>query len=517
MNESLGHILWVDDEIDMLRPHILFLETKGYKVSTVTNGRDALDRCRENDYDLIFLDENMPGLSGLQTLALIKEITPTIPVIMITKSEEEDIMDMAIGSKIADYLIKPVNPNQILLTIKKNLHRKNIVTEVTQSGYQQSFGKIGMQINDSMTADDWIEVYRRLVFWELELEEGDTSMNEMLSMQKNEANNAFAKFIKKNYTDWVGNPEERPVMSPDLFKNTLFPLLDKGEKVFFIVIDNFRYDQWKVLANELSELYTIEEDLYYSILPTATQYARNAIFSGLMPHKIAELYPELWIEEEEEEGKNINEAPLIQNHIERHRRNHTISYTKINDTTGGERLLGQLDRLMNKDLNVLVFNFIDILSHTRTESKMIRELAYTEAAYRSLTLSWFRHSPLKQLLKQLAERNCKVVITTDHGSIRVDNPIKVIGTKQLTTNLRYKQGKNMSYNPKQVYEITRPAQAGLPSPNVSTAYIFACGHDFFAYPNNYNHYVGYYTDTFQHGGVSLEEMIIPLVTLTPKQ
>ena len=517
MNNTVsGHILWVDDEIDMLRPHILFLESKGYKVSTVTNGQDALDCCREEDYDLIFLDENMPGLSGLQTLSLIKEISPAVPVVMITKSEEEDIMDMAIGSKIADYLIKPVNPNQILLAIKKNLHRKNIVTEVTQTGYQQNFGKIGMQINDSLTAEDWIEVYRRLVFWELELEESDSAMNEMLSMQKSEANSAFAKFIRKNYLDWIGNPHNRPLLSTDIFKHTLFPLLDGGEKVFLIVIDNFRLDQWKVLAKELTDLYTIEEELYYSILPTATQYARNAIFSGLMPSKIAELFPELWVDEDEEEGKNLNEAPLIQTHINRYRRKDTISYTKVNDAVSGERLLNQIDRLTQNDLNVMVFNFIDILSHTRTESKMIRELASNEAAYRSLTLSWFRHSPLRELLKQLASRKCRVVITTDHGSIRVDNAIKVVGTKELNSNLRYKQGKNMTYNPKQVFEVTRPALAGLPSTSVSTTYIFASGHDFFAYPNNYNYYVGYYTDTFQHGGISLEEMIIPLVTLTPK-
>jgi DNA-binding response OmpR family regulator len=510
-------LLWVDDEIDLLRPHVLFLQSKGYEVSTVTNGRDALDFCRETTYDLIFLDENMPGLSGLQTLSMIKEICPTVPVVMITKSEEENIMDMAIGSKIADYLIKPVNPNQILLSIKKNLHKKEIVTEVANTGYQQNFGKIGMQINDSFTYKDWMEVYKRLVFWELELEGSESSMTEMLAMQKMEANSAFVKFVKKNYLDWIANPEGRPVMSPDIFKKKIFPLLDAGEKVFFIVLDNFRYDQWRVLSNELADSFTFEEELYYSILPTATQYARNAIFSGLMPNKIAEMFPELWVDEDEEEGKNLNEAPLIQTHIERYRRKHTFSYHKINDSAGGERLISNLSRLKNNDLNVVVLNFIDMLSHARTESKMVRELAATEAAYRSITLSWFKHSSVKDLFKALAESDFKIIITTDHGTIRVDNPIQVVGDRNTNTNLRYKLGKNLTYNPKQVFEIKDPKKAQLPSPNVSTSYIFAGGRDFFAYPNNYNYYASYYTNTFQHGGISMEEMIIPLIGMQSKK
>ena len=423
----------------------------------------------------------MPGISGLETLAQIKNISPNVPVVMITKSEEENIMDMAIGSKIADYLIKPVNPNQILLSLKKNLHRKDIVSEVAQSAYQQNFSKIGMQINDSLTTDDWIELYRRLVFWELELEASDGAMSEMLSMQKNEANIAFCKYVKRNYLDWMAamNPKspkdnERPMMSPDIMKRTIFPLLDQGEKVFFLVLDNFRYDQWRIVASELADLFSFDEQLYFSILPTATQYARNAIFSGLMPVQIASMFPDLWVDEDEEENKNLNEAPLIQTCIDRFRRNHSFSYHKINDVAGGERLVGQLKNLVQNDLNVVVFNFIDMLSHTRTESKMIRELASSEAAYRSLTLSWFRHSPLRDLLKELAARKVRVVITTDHGSIRVDNPIRVQANNgEINSNLRYKLSRNMTYNPKQVYEINRPAEALLPSPNVSTKYIFA--------------------------------------------
>ena len=511
------HLLWVDDEIDLLKPHVMFLQSKGYEVSTVTNGQDALDLCRETTFDLIFLDENMPGLSGLQTLPLIKEICPTVPVVMITKSEEENIMDMAIGSKIADYLIKPVNPNQILLSLKKNLHQKEIVTEVANTGYQQNFGKIGMQINDSFTYTDWMEVYKRLVYWELELEGAESSMTEMLAAQKTEANSAFVKFVKKNYLDWIANPESRPLISPDLFKKKIFPVLDAGEKVFFIVLDNFRYDQWRVLSNELADYFSFEEELYFSILPTATQYARNAIFSGLMPNKIAEMFPDLWVDEDEEEGKNLNEAPLIQTHIERYRRKNTFSYNKINDSAGVEKLLSNLNNLKANDLNVVVLNFIDMLSHARTESKMVRELASTEAAYRSITLSWFRHSSIKELFKVLADSDYRIIITTDHGTIRVDNPIKVIGDRNTNSNLRYKLGKNLSYNPKEVFEIKDPRKAQLPCPNVSTSYIFAGGRDFFAYPNNFNYYVSYYANTFQHGGISMEEMIIPLIRMQSKK
>lgn len=510
-----GRLLWVDDEIEMLKAHILFLQKKDYEVMTANNGADAIDLCRSNRFDLILLDENMPGLSGLETLTHLKEIAPTVPVVMVTKNEEEDLMDQAIGSKIADYLIKPVNPSQVLLTLKKNIHQREIVQEVTQTGYRQEFSRIDMQLSENLSAGDWKELYKRLVHWELELQEADSAMNDMLCMQKEEANQAFAKFVKRNYEQWIANADERPLISPDVFKRCIFPRLSAGRKVFLLVLDNLRFDQWRAISQDLAEDFDIEEDLYYSILPTATQYARNALFAGLMPRQIKEMYPELWVDEEEDEGKNLNEEMLIRRQLERYRRKEDFSYHKINDSSQVDKVLNQISGT-NLPLNVLVINFIDILSHARTESQMVRELAGNESAYRSITLSWFRHTPIKEIFKKLASMDYDLLITTDHGSIRVDTPSKVVGDRNVNTNLRYKLGKNLSYNAKDVYEVKQPRALQLPQPNLSTTYVFATGARFFAYPNNYNYYVQYYKDTFQHGGVSMEEMIIPLVTLRPK-
>lgn len=513
--ERNGKILWADDEIDLLKPHIMFLKAKGYDVTTVNNGADALDSVSQSHFDLVILDENMPGLSGLETLSQIKQMRPDVPVIMITKSEEENIMNQAIGNKIADYLIKPVNPNQILMSLKKNLHSSTLVSQQATSDYQQEFRRITEQINDSSDITDWYNLYRKLVFWEMELAQTDTNMDELLLSQKSDANAQFCKYIKRNYESWIDS-ESRPLMSNDVFKRKVFPLLDAGEKVFFVLIDNFRLDQWRIIKPLLAEYYNIEEDLYCSILPTATQYARNAIFSGLMPVQIEKMFPELWVDEDSEEGKNVNESPLIQTQLDRFRKKYTFSYNKVYEGQFGDKLLQNFRNFERYDLNVIVFNFIDMLSHARTESKMIRELASTDAAYRSLTESWFRHSSASELLRKIAELGYRVVLTTDHGTIRSDNPIKVVGDKNTNTNLRYKLGKNLTYNEKQVYAVKTPARLGLPSPNISTQYVFATNNDFFAYPNNYNHYVQYYKGTFQHGGISMEEMLIPLISMQPK-
>ncbi|GAB4131878.1 MAG: PglZ domain-containing protein [Bacteroidia bacterium] len=512
-------ILWADDEIDLLKPHVMFLNDKGYDVTTATSGNEAVDLAGKSDFDIVFLDENMPGLSGLETLNRIKSIRSDVPVVMITKSEEENLMEDAIGSKIADYLIKPVNPNQILLSLKKILDNKRIISEKTTSGYQQEFRTIGMTLSDRLDYTEWAEVYKKLVFWELELEHTkDSGMTEILAMQKKEANVSFGKFIEKHYIDWLnGKDKNPPTLSHTLIKNKLAPQLEKEGTVFFLLIDNLRFDQWKMLQPVISQYFRVEnEEMFYSILPTATQYARNALFAGLMPSEIEKRFPALWKNDDDEGGKNMHEEEFLAANLKRIGKDVKFSYNKVTNYNAGKKLAESISNLMQNKLNVIVYNFVDMLSHARTEMEVIRELADDDAAYRSLTLSWFEHSPLHDIVKMVAEKKCRLVITTDHGTIKVTEPTKVVGDRNVNTNLRYKQGKSLDYVKKDVFEVRNPADVFLPKNNVSTAYIFAKEDMFFAYPNNYNHYVSYYRNTFQHGGISLEEMIIPFITLTPR-
>jgi len=509
----MSQILWVDDEIDLLQPYIIYLKGKGYELTTATNGEDAIDVLDKTVPDIVFLDENMPGMTGLETLQEIKRLHPEVPVVMITKSEEEHIMEQAIGEKIADYLIKPVNPSQILLCLKKHIHQQEIVTEQVQQNYRQEWSDISYMIDTATTIEEWQAIERTLSKWDIELE--NSPMRSLIDDQRTQANVAFAKWIAKNYEGWFAG--ERPIMSQDVMKHSVFPLLDKGEKVLFCVIDNFRYDQWKTIQPLISEFYTVQhEQQYTSILPTATQYARNAIFSGLLPLQIQQMYPQYWVEEGDGETKNQHEKELVQTLLDRYRRRDAFNYWKVNESDFCERVIAQL-KSVHAPLNIVVLNFIDMLSHSRTESKMMRELANDEAAYRSLTLSWFRHSPTYELLRRAAELGFTLVLTTDHGTTRVKNAVQIIADKNTNTNIRYKVGKALNCSSKNVFSIEQPKQVGLPCPNVSSSYAFCTGSDFFAYPNQFNYYAQYYRNTFQHGGISLEEMIIPLVTLSPKK
>ncbi|MEY4126507.1 MAG: hypothetical protein RL737_696 [Bacteroidota bacterium] len=513
----MGKILWADDEIELLKPHILFLESKGYSVDRVTNGTDAIDKAEENAYDVIFLDENMPGISGLEALSKIKEINPLVPVVMITKSEEEFIMEEAIGSKIADYLIKPVNPNQILLSLKKILQQTQLVAQKTNVNYQQEFRQLGMQLNNRMDANEWTEMYRKLVYWELELEQAeDKAMKEIFDMQKKEANQLFCDFIEDNYLDWLNGTEDMPYMLHNMIRTRVLPKIGK-EKLAVLVIDNLRYDQWKILEPLISKSYQKEEEyVIYSILPTATHYARNAFFAGLLPSEIEKKFPQYWRYEEDEGSKNQFEKELLEQQLKRLSKQCKWSYHKITNLEAGKKLNEQFNQIKDNDVNFVVYNFVDMLSHARTEMEMIRELASDEAAYRSLTKSWFEHSPLQELILKFREIGAHLIITTDHGTVKVNKPIKIVGERSTNTNLRYKVGRGLSYDSKEVFVVNKPTEAFLPQIKLSNEYVFARESDFFVYPNNYNHFVNHYGNTFQHGGISMEEMMIPFIELQPK-
>jgi CheY-like chemotaxis protein len=513
-------LLWVDDEIESLQSQILFLQNKGYDVHALTNGFDAIDYVRENPVDVVLIDETMPGITGLETLAKIKEVNQQIPVVLITKNETENLMDDAIGSQISDYLIKPVNPNQVWLSLKKILDNKRLVAEKTTTAYQQQFRNLFMALNSNPDHAEWMEIYKKLVYWELEMEKSDSpEMREVFQAQKQEANTEFFKFVSRNYAKWM-NPksDDAPIMSHTLFKFKVLPHLEKGMPLFFVLIDNLRFDQWKAIQPIFAESFRIvEEDSIYSLLPTATQYCRNAIFAGLTPLEIEKQFPVQWKNDDEEGGKNLYEEEFFRAQLKRLKREDVkFSYTKVLHHHDGQRLVDNIHNLLNNDINVIVYNFVDMLSHARTEMEVLKELANDETSYRSITASWFEHSPLHQALKKIADKNIMLVVATDHGSVRVKTPYKVIGDKQTTTNLRYKHGRNLNYDPKEVLAFRDPREAGLPVPNVNSSFIFAREDGYLCYPNNYNHYVNYYRNTFQHGGVSLEEMIVPLVRMTRK-
>lgn len=518
-NMNGAKILWVDDEVELLKPHILFLTGKGYTVDSCNNGYDAIDMVKATPYDLIILDEMMPGMTGLETLPAIKEARPNTPIIMVTKSEEENIMNKAIGSKIADYLIKPINPNQVLLSIKKNVHSQQLVTEQATADYRAEFGRISGLLSQARTFSDWCDIYRKLVNWEIELtDSSDESIKEILYYQKDEANNEFAKFIRKQYVDWINNKDENtPVMSHTLMRNNIFPVMDNHHKTTFLLIDNFRYDQWRAIAPLLHNYYNVDrEDFYCAILPTATQYARNAIFAGLMPLAIDKIMPDLWLNDNEEGGKNQYEEDFLRRQMQTLGKGHKTTFDKLVRPEQGRKLIDNINRVYDADFSVIVYNFLDILSHARTETEIIRELTEDEAAFRSLTRSWFEHSDLFTLLKLLSEHGHTVVISSDHGTIRVDNPVKVVGDRETSSNLRYKTGRNLNYNAKEMFVITKPAEIQLPQSNLTSTYVFAYNRDFFVYPHNTNQFVRYYRNTFQHGGISMEEMIVPYIVLEPK-
>lgn len=511
-------ILWADDEIDQLRPHIIFLENKGYNVSPVTNGEDAITLIRDNNFDLVFLDEQMPGMDGLTTLGKIKDLKPMLPVVMITKSEEEHIMEDAIGSKISDYLIKPVNPNQILMTIKRILDRSRIQNEKTAQQYLKSFTQISDSINSKSSWQEWIKVYKQLTQWDLELESGDEALRQVLFDQFQQANKEFGKFIRSEYAYWLKEGEtDRPLLSPDIIKEYVFPRLNDDKPVFFILIDCMRYDQWLVFENMLSDYYNIETDFYYSILPTATPYSRNAIFAGLYPSEIERNYPNLWtLQDDNETSLNRFEQELLEEQFFRKRLNIKPKYEKVLHADDNKRVSDRIKNYLQQPFSAFVFNFVDTLVHSRSDSDVLKEISPDVSAFRALTKAWFSHSALLNIFKTLAKEDCTIIVTTDHGSVRALRDTKVIGDRDTSTGLRYKYGKHLKANSDDAIFVKNPADYKLPRSVMAMNYVLATEDYFFVYPTNYNRFQNKYKDTFQHGGASMEEMILPVAVLNPK-
>lgn len=525
MENSKGQILWVDDEIELLRAHIILLQKRDYEVDTATNGEDALELIKKNQYDLIFLDENMLGISGLETLRKIKGYDKSIPVVMVTKNEAETLMEEALGSKIDDYLTKPVNPAQILLACKKFLEVKRIATETFTQNYFQSFNQITMQLMQRPSWDEWVSIYKKMVQFSIEIDElPDSNLKDTLQNQWRDANSEFGKYVEQNYISWINKPkgEEEPILSPNVNDKFLLPHLKENTgPVFYFVVDCMRYDQWMIMESLLSNLFTIKTDFHCAILPTVTAYCRNAIFAGLYPIDIKKYFPQFWNVEDapDEHSHNKFEKELLMTYIERKRLklNREPAFLKIFQTDFGQKVEKDILNYVENDLTVIVINAVDMIAHSRSDYAILKEIAPDESAYRSLTKSWFTHSSLFGMLKQLANvKNATIVITTDHGSVRCMRGVKAFGDRETTPSLRYKFGKNVKADSKDAMLINDIEQIKIPNMGLSVNNAIAKEDKYLLYPTDYQFYLNKYKDSFQHGGISLEEMMAPVITMRAK-
>lgn len=518
MKEDAKTILWVDDEIDLLSAHIIYLRERGYNVQEAANGDDAIQLVGKGGIDLVLLDEMMPGRDGLSTLEGIKDLNPNLPVIMVTKSEEEHLMDEAIGKKIDDYLTKPVNLSQTLSAVKRILERQKLTEDSLTREFVSEFSRINMLLTGPMDWRDWLQVHIKLSEIDLEMERlRDVGLRQSFRDLKKQSSAEFGRFVINSYGKWV-DPGGGPRLSVNVVEDYVVPLLKEGIQTFFIVIDCMRLDQWLMIEPVLADYFDIKRDYYYSILPTATPFSRNAIFAGEYPDKVAELTPDLWSNPSSETSRNRNERQLLDRNLAKHGLKFSAEpkYVKVLDYAEGQNLAKKIKTYSSVPLLSIVYNFVDIMIHGRSESDILQEIAPNEAAFRSLVKSWFEYSHLFEMLKKLSSMDCAIVITTDHGSVIGTRGALAHGKKDTSTNLRYKFGDNLNCDAKQAWLIKNPRTLRLPVWGLATTYIIALEDYYFVYPTNYSEYKRHYRDSFQHGGISPDEMILPVSTLRPK-
>ncbi len=524
-------ILWVDDNIEELRSQVMYLGEKGYDVEGVTNGQDALAVLREHPFDAILLDEMMPGMGGLETLEGIRRIDPSVPVIMITKSEAEDLMSRAIGKRIDDYLVKPVSPIQVLSALKRQLEARRLASEEVTRDYMSNFMAISDRIGTASSPADWEGIYNDLTTWSMNLfAYSDHGLLDTMAEQQAAANKVFGKYVRENYRQWISSEGDTgvggagaetgvPLFSPRVFESWVAPEIEQSKQVFWIVIDCMRLDQVRMIEPLLESYYHLDRRTYWSILPTATPYARNALFAGLYPLDIAEGYPHWWVSDPAHEGsRNAHEADLLGELC--HRTGSPAAgsnrYFKISDARDADPLHRNLGSLGDTRLVAGVYNFLDIMAHGRSQNRILKELAPDEAAFRSLMRSWFEHSNLFEVMKNLARRDCTVILTTDHGSMLCRRSMQIRGNKDTSSNVRYKFGDNLGVDDDSVMLMKNPMDYRLPTQSTIENYAVTSENHYLVYPTNFHEYERLYRDSFQHGGISLEEMLCPFIVMKPR-
>ncbi|MFN2397687.1 MAG: response regulator [Gemmatimonadaceae bacterium] len=513
-------ILWVDDEADLLESHRLFLRDRGYEVDSATNAEDAVEMLRSRPYGLVLLDEQMPGKRGLEAYRDIRELDASMPIVMVTKSEEDSTLREAIGAAVKDYLVKPVNPRQVLSVVMRIFDGERIRQQAVARRFVERFRAMELERERTLDWRGWISRYSELTDWDLELAEaGERSLLESLRGLYPQLRREFADFMRKAYPAWLRSLEgDRPALSIDVVGEFLLPVLQREKAGLFIVIDCLRLDQWRILQPLITPMFDVETTHYFSILPTATPYARNSLFSGLFPCEIAARFPDWW-EDRSEDTLNAHERELLEAHLTELRGHTPVRYEKISSSLDSDELERRVSSAIGADgVSAFVFNFVDLLTHGRSESAILYEVARDEIALRQITRQWFERSVLLNVLKEAARRGISAIVTSDHGSIHCQTPATVFAKRDATANLRYKFGEDLrAERPDHALLFTSSDDLKLPRRGLGANTLLATGDTFFVYPTKLREYQARYRGSFLHGGVTPEEVILPVALLTPKR